>query len=79
MTVKLLTEQHFEFLSLKGSCTGSDESKLVKMPYCWKSCVTALLVVLVFFEATSLSVTTSVSEVPCDHQLRLSFFLSVVW
>ena len=37
MTVKLLTEHHFEFLSLKGGCTGSSESTLVKMPHCWKS------------------------------------------
>ena len=28
MTVKLLTEQQFEFLSLTGDCTGSSESKL---------------------------------------------------
>ena len=33
MTVKLLTE----FLSLKGGCTGSSESTLIKMPHCWKS------------------------------------------
>ena len=37
MTVKLLTEYHLEFLSLKGSCTGSSESLLVKIPHCWKS------------------------------------------
>ena len=30
MIVKLLTEQHLEFLSLKGGCTGSSESTLVK-------------------------------------------------
>ena len=41
MTVKLLTEHHLEFLSLKGGCTGSSESTLVKMPHCWKSHVTA--------------------------------------
>ena len=41
MSVKLLTEQHLEFLSLKGGCTGSSESTLVKMPHCWKSHVTA--------------------------------------
>ena len=41
MSVKLLTEQHLEFLSLKGGLTGSSESRLVKMPYCWKSQVTA--------------------------------------
>ena len=43
MTVKLLTEQHLEFLSLKGDCTGSSEPTLVKMPHCWKSHVTALI------------------------------------
>ena len=37
MTVKLLTEYHLEFLSLKGGCTCSSESTLVKMPHCWKS------------------------------------------
>ena len=41
MIVKLLTEHHLEFLSLKCGCTGSFESTLVKMPYCWKSHVTA--------------------------------------
>ena len=41
MTVKLLTEHHLEFLGLKGGCTGSSESTLVKMPHCWKSHVTA--------------------------------------
>ena len=41
MGVKLLTEHHLEFLSLKGGCTGSSESTLVKMPHCWKSHVTA--------------------------------------
>ena len=38
---KLLTEHHLEFLSLKGSCTGSSESTLVKLPHCWKSHVKA--------------------------------------
>ena len=37
MIVKLLTEHHLEFLSLKGGCTGSYVSTLVKMPHCWKS------------------------------------------
>ena len=30
MIVKLLTEHHLEFLSLKGGCGGSSESTLVK-------------------------------------------------
>ena len=41
ITVKLLTEHHLEFLSLKGDCTGSSESTLVQMPHCWKSHVAA--------------------------------------
>ena len=41
MSVKLLTEHHMEFLSIKGGCTGSSDSTLVKMPHCWKSQVAA--------------------------------------
>ena len=41
MSVKLLTKHYLEFLSLKGGCTGSSESTLVKMPHCWKSHVAA--------------------------------------
>ena len=37
MIVKLLTEHHLEFLSLKGGRRGSSESTLVKMSTCWKS------------------------------------------
>ena len=36
MIVKLLTEHHLEFLSLKGVCRGSSKSILVKMSYCLK-------------------------------------------
>ena len=43
MTVKLLTEHHLEFLSLKGGCTWSSESTLVKLPHYWKSHVAAHL------------------------------------
>ena len=43
MIVKLLTEHHLEFLSLKGGCRGSSESTLVKMSNCWKSHATAQL------------------------------------
>ena len=41
MTVKLLTEHHLRFLSLKGGCTGTSKSTLVKTPHCWKSRVKA--------------------------------------
>ena len=56
MIVKLLTERHLEFLSLKGGCTGSSESTLVKMSNCWKSHALAQLVLCAF----SLNCVTSV-------------------
>ena len=37
MVVKVLSELHLEFLSLKGDCRGMSESTLVKMSNCWKS------------------------------------------
>ena len=37
MSIELLTEHHLQFLSIKGDCTGSSESTLVKMSHCWKS------------------------------------------
>ena len=43
MIVKLLTEHHLEFLSLKGGCRGSYESTLVKMSNCWQSHAAAYL------------------------------------
>ena len=46
MSVKLLTEHHLEFLTLKGGCTGSCESTHVKMPHCWKSHVTAQIFII---------------------------------
>ena len=44
MSVKLLAEQHLEFLSLKGGCTGSPESTQVKIPHCWKPNIAAHLI-----------------------------------
>ena len=44
MGVKLLTEHHLEFLSLKEGCTGSSGSTQVcKKLHCWKSHATAHL------------------------------------
>ena len=48
MNVKLLTEHHLEFLSLKGFCTGSTESIHVKIPNCWKSHDTAQISSIIF-------------------------------
>ena len=41
MTVELLRKHHLEIISLKGGCTCSSESTLVKIPHCWKSHVAA--------------------------------------
>ena len=53
MTVKLLTEHHLEFLSLKGGCRGSSESTLVKMSNCWKSHAVAQIIII-FITLTNL-------------------------
>ena len=68
MTVKLLTEQILEFLSLTRGCTGSAESTLVKMPHCWESHVTALIYLQVC--------TRGVTVVPGGHQVRWAIFSS---
>ena len=47
MIAELLTEQHLEFLSLKGGCRDSSESILVKMSNCWKSHAPAQFVLFV--------------------------------
>ena len=47
-SVKLLTEHHLQFLSLKGGCTGLSESTLVKIPHCWKSHVAAHLAIVLY-------------------------------
>ena len=46
MIVKLLTQHHLEFLSLKGGCRDSSESTLDKMSNCWKFRAAAQLCLL---------------------------------
>ena len=46
MSVKLLTEHHLEFQSLKGGCIGSSESTLVKIPHCYRNHMSGLIVVV---------------------------------
>ena len=50
MIVKLLTEHHLEFLSLKGGCRGLSESTHVKMPHCWKSRALAHIIGRISYE-----------------------------
>ena len=65
MIVKLLTEHHLEFLSLKGGCRGSSESTHVKMPHCWKShalahiCITFQNIHYIEFDVLHLSYVNS--------------------
>ena len=47
MIVKLLTEHHLEFLSLKGCCRGSSESTLVKISIFFKSHAAAHIVFII--------------------------------
>ena len=75
MTVKLLTEHHLEFLSLKGGCTGWSESTIVKMPHFWKSHVTAQLFFLLGGVGPVVTTSGCVSKledcfnkVPADYQ-----------
>ena len=54
MIVKLLTEHHLEFLSLKGGCLGSSESTHVKMPHCWMSHALAHMINVYAYSAGAL-------------------------
>ena len=60
MSVKLLTEHNLECLSLRGHCTGSPESTLVKMPHCWKSHVKAVQIAAI--------------AIPCGIQMKIHMF-----
>ena len=76
MTVKLLAKQHLEFLSLKGGCTGSSESTLVKMPHCWKSRVVAqmenvMVFLLIFMKnKTTFHVNILLTDYCMKYQVR---------
>ena len=72
MTVKLLTEQTLEFLSLTRGCTGSSESTFVKMPNCWKSHVAAHLIIFSWSHVRQHSLSqsfynTSIHKDPAQH------------
>ena len=63
MIVKLLTEHHLEFVSLKGGYRGSSESTHVKMPHCSKSHAMTHFYNSVSDAANSLNLPTLVSFV----------------
>ena len=56
MTLRLLTEHHFEFLSLEGGCTGSYEPTHVKMPHPRKYHVTAHISIKVTLSNNRMSI-----------------------
>ena len=66
MTVKLLTQHHLKFLSLKGGCTSLYESTLVKMPHCWKSHVAAHMFPCAFPIETEMD--NTIKFIICSHQ-----------
>ena len=77
MSVKLLTERHLEFLSLKRGYKGSSESTNVKIPLCWKSHVTAHLWLS---EPSVMSVSTSRVVSCCEiADLLALFYLMFSW
>ena len=82
MIVKLLSEHHLEFQSLRGGCTGSSESTLVKMPHCWKSHATAnrILVLNAYAQSHSLNAHAQLSSVVgglsfCLSPARITSFM----
>ena len=71
MSVKLLTEHHLEFLSLKGGCTGSFESTLVKIPHCLKSYAAAHMISAYIFTVAFFFITS-------DFSIHLMHFTSEI-
>ena len=78
MSVKLLTKHNLEFLSLKGFCIGSYESKLAKMPHCWESYVAAHFALIRFLSSVNGPMIRQIftgSELLMTYFTRKSFFL----
>ena len=67
----LLIEHHLEFLSLKGGCTGSSESTLVRMTHCWKSQFAAQIKILM------ISNRNFFSRVPAPLNSLQDYFISL--
>ena len=73
MIVKLLTEYHLEFLSLKEGCRGSSESTLVKMSNCWKSHAVAHLFYRYGIHLKVIHTTSDATE-RLSHLIRQAIF-----
>ena len=57
----------FGVSKLKGGCTGSSVSMLVKIPHCWKSHVMAYFVSMLLWSGSQLRITSP----GCKHSFRL--------
>ena len=79
MIVKLLTEHHFEFLSLKGGCRGSSKSTHVKIPYCWKVHALAHLLYIIFVSDLLQSEKEACNEARCLRSRTLVFFFRLAY
>ena len=74
MIVKLLTEHHLEFLSLKGGFRGSSESTHVKMPHCGESHALAQLSTAL---SSALSLKTIMPLVIYARQIMIDFIWNI--
>ena len=79
MIVKLLTEHHLEFLSLKGGCTCLSESTHIKIPHCWKSHAGAHIQICVIIKCLTKGLHSTHhlhQRADKDHVCRSDFYLS---
>ena len=68
MTVQLLSEHHVLFLSLKGGCIGSSDSRFVKFPHSWKSHFVAYLVPIAYVSIHA--------DASCRARSTITFFFT---
>ena len=78
MTVKLLTELHLEFQSLKGGCTGSSESTLVKEITCRGSYRVRLLTSRLHTSITNQHDTLPCTRLEYETDLHVTLFLCFI-
>ena len=71
MTVKLLTDHHLEFLSLKRGCKGLSEFTLAKMLHCWKSHVAAHIYTSIAIPKSSSATCHTLSTYFCSVEFKM--------
>ena len=75
--VKLLTEHHLEFLSIKLGCRGSSESTHVKMPHCWKSHALAHFVAHIIYTCTPIRKCSIVRQLQ-NHMITSRYLIHFI-